>query len=663
MDRFASSILKITFEGPDVHEQSLFQAFRPFGRIHNVTSPMPVPAGTPRASIVIYERVKSAAIARNVAHGMEVDHQSTSKTRLRAEYQEPIQAHTIRNWISSHPKIMVPLIVFLLGTLTYTVFDPIRSLMVQSKLTHWFDYQEYDVFKWFQKHATHRFSSLSTGEDIVSGSDVWKERKDAEASLKTYLSDVPSTIAFLYGPRGSGKNHMMETILHDIERNVLVIDCAQLNQSTSDAQLIGALATQTGYRPVFTFLNSITTLIDLASVGVIGQKTGLSTSLPDQLRQILQTTTIALEQVVTRRRTAEGKLKQTKVHQKPGVGSSRTEKGINDNGVSIQAQVIGVEALPIVVINHFSSRVGPHRQDVPDILMQWAANLVENQVAHVVVISDNRENAKQAAKALPTKPLYVIPLSDADTASSLSFMKRKLQDFEMDVDFTREQTACIERLGGRASDLESLIHKVRTGQQVEDAVEEITERGVHELRKKAFGEDEEDSKHLPWTREQAWKIVKSLSEQPELSYYEVLFNPPFSGENFPLREMEHAEIISITTRDGRPSTIKAGRPILRWTFTRLASDSIFAAAEEITYNSKLISSCEKTIRSCEDELVSIKQVMGTESSGWFSSRDRGLRSRVQYVASKLQSAQKKLEALENVNRELRKTLVGGDEKQ
>lgn len=55
-------------------------------------------------------------------------------------------------------------------------------------------------------------------------------------------------------------------------RNVLVIDCAQLSQMTSDAQLIGSLAAQTGYRPVFTFLNSITTLIDVASIGLIGQK-------------------------------------------------------------------------------------------------------------------------------------------------------------------------------------------------------------------------------------------------------------------------------------------------------------------------------------------------------------------------------------------------------
>lgn len=40
MDRFASSILKATFEGPDVHEQSLFQTFRVsslFSVLHRIT--------------------------------------------------------------------------------------------------------------------------------------------------------------------------------------------------------------------------------------------------------------------------------------------------------------------------------------------------------------------------------------------------------------------------------------------------------------------------------------------------------------------------------------------------------------------------------------------------------------------------------------------------
>lgn len=57
-----------------------------------------------------------------------------------------------------------------------------------------------------------------------------------------------------------------------IHRKTLVIDCAELNKATSDTRLVAALAQQTGYRPIFTFLNSLTNIIDIASMGVIGQK-------------------------------------------------------------------------------------------------------------------------------------------------------------------------------------------------------------------------------------------------------------------------------------------------------------------------------------------------------------------------------------------------------
>lgn len=136
---------------------------------------------------------------------------------------------------------------------------------------------------------------------------------------------------------------------------------------------------------------------------------------------------------------------------------------------------------------------------------------------------------------MPTKPLYSIGLSDADASSSLSFMKQKLRDAGVDLDFTQEQTDYVARLGGRASDLESvrtitrlscilthdttpqLIHKVQNGQNVKDAVEDIIYQGVGELRKNAFGDDVDDAKSLPWAREQVWHVVHLLSKQPEVS--------------------------------------------------------------------------------------------------------------------------------------------------
>ena len=52
----------------------------------------------------------------------------------------------------------------------------------------------------------------------------------------------------------------------------MIIDVGALSKSGSEMALVSGLAAQTGYWPVFSFLNSINSTIDLASVGLIGQK-------------------------------------------------------------------------------------------------------------------------------------------------------------------------------------------------------------------------------------------------------------------------------------------------------------------------------------------------------------------------------------------------------
>ena len=53
----------------------------------------------------------------------------------------------------------------------------------------------------------------------------------------------------------------------------MLIDCGPImRHKDSDSKMIATLAQQTGYWPVFTFFNSMGNLIDLASVGLIGQK-------------------------------------------------------------------------------------------------------------------------------------------------------------------------------------------------------------------------------------------------------------------------------------------------------------------------------------------------------------------------------------------------------
>lgn len=93
-------------------------------------------------------------------HGLSVPSSTSPSTvtRIHTYYERPLKAHAIRDWMSGHPRIVIPVIVFLLGSLTYTVshillndktvyshwlqiFDPIRALAVEVKMLDWLDFR------------------------------------------------------------------------------------------------------------------------------------------------------------------------------------------------------------------------------------------------------------------------------------------------------------------------------------------------------------------------------------------------------------------------------------------------------------------------------------------------------------------------------------------
>jgi len=55
-----------------------------------------------------------------------------------------------------------------------------------------------------------------------------------------------------------------------------------------------------------------------------------------------------------------------------------------------------------------------------------------------------------------SKPLNMITLSDADAETALAFVQQKLKEAKLDIQLTSKTTASIERLGGRASDLDNV---------------------------------------------------------------------------------------------------------------------------------------------------------------------------------------------------------------
>lgn len=56
-----------------------------------------------------------------------------------------------------------------------------------------------------------------------------------------------------------------------------------------------------------------------------------------------------------------------------------------------------IKALPVVIIKNFATKT-PFTEQLVTVLAEWSASLAEGGVAHVIVLSDNRENGRRLAK-------------------------------------------------------------------------------------------------------------------------------------------------------------------------------------------------------------------------------------------------------------------------
>ncbi|KAG8733505.1 mitochondrial escape protein 2 [Ceratobasidium sp. 423] len=740
MDRFASAIIKTEFDGPDVHLESLYDVLRPYGRITKLDAPTPAPAGTLRSATVTYDRARSAVLARNCLHGVNLTTDGdvigrsgpgialsvapgTKLTRLSMLYEQPLKENAIRNWLASHPRIVLPVLAFLIGAITYTVFDPIRELSIQGKVMNWFDYRDYALYKWIRENAYERIASTFSGkrpdEGEVEEPAIWKERKDAKATLRAYLNDFPTTVAVIHGPAGAGKGDLVNSIMKEEDRPSITIDCAKIMNAPNDSGIIRELAKQTGYWPYFSFLTSLNNMIDLASVGLIGQKAGFSTTTETQLRDILNIAATALRRVreAHERSTSRDAERAHIISRRRARNSSRTAGPVatalfQDIPAETKSNKLTASAtdekstqlpplpnfperapapapaasrggleealddLPIVLITNYQPQ-GAKREELLNVLAEWAAKLVEDKVAHVIFICVNRENTKRVAKALPSRPLTSIALSDADADTALKYVTWKLSDVGVAQSLHSNELKIVEKLGGRISDLDTLVSKVRNGQSVTDAVDEIIRRGISEMRKNAFGDDLEDAKSLKWTREQAWSVLRALASKDEIPYADVLLEFPFKGDELALRNMETAELISIGTIDGLPTTIKPGKPVYKHVYQRLVQgltiisdtvdlsqlglsyvDRIFQAVQTINFNEKLIATSVATIKSCEDELTALKKI-GLDLGSSVLSGKGATGARASYLLEKMMQATLKVEQLEAENAKLKKVLAKG----
>lgn len=647
--RVPSSRLKVEFLGPspeapaaELTQEALFSLFRCYGKIADIVAQPSDSKIVPRYAMVDYTRVRFAVMAKNCMHGFKIPPEAgggQSGTVLKISFQQKAKSHWIRDWLFSHPRIVIPAVAALVAAVTVAIFDPIRTFFIKSHITQAFHLEGNMVGRWVRNQMNRandifRFGKRKQGDESLEV--LFEDRQGAINQIKTWLIETADTFIVVQGPRGSGKRTLVLDQAVEDRKYKLVIDCKPIQEARGDSATIGAAAAEVSYKPVFSWLNSISSLVDLAAQGTIGTKTGFSETLDTQLAKIWSSSATALKQIALS-------------------GRKNTDKDADlTDDEYLEAHP---ERRPVVIIDNFLHKANESSL-VYDKIAEWAAALTTTNIAHVIFLTSDVSFSKSLSKALPDRVFRQVVLSDCSPETAKRFVLKQLEidaddvAGEQPVTETRfrsdlhELDETINTLGGRLTDLQFLARRIRTGESPKRAVQEIIEQSASEILKMFILDVDVATRR--WTPQQAWLLISKLADVETLRYNEVLLSDIYKdGGESTLQALENAELINIASSNGRPHAIRPGKPVYLAAFRYLTQDQVLRSRMDLAIYTQLIGIETKNIEKYENELKLLQEA---------NARPNFMR-RVQWLLGKADASQYKVEEYERESAKLKKTLM------
>lgn len=564
-------------------------------------------------------------MARNCLHNFVVGEAlggGKDGTRLRISYEKRIKPYSIWNWLTSHPRLVIPVLAALLAATTVVIFDPIRKFFVKTYVKHRTTLSSNRIYGWL-KSQTDTLLGARKRDKGTGLAALWNQRQGLIEEIQTGLADPAGTFVVVQGSRGSGRDELVEQALKD-RKYVLTVDCKAITEASGEGGIIRKLAAAVGYRPVFSWANSISSMLDLAVQSTTGVKAGFSETFETQISKILHTAATALKEVALSGRRR---------------GDEATEEAFLGDHPADRT---------VVVIDNFLHKSEENKSGsgvVYETMAEWAATLVQNHAAHVVFVTNEPGSAKVLERALPDRAIRQVPLGDVPLDAARNFILSRLEE-EAGVDESRVKRPApegldehIRTIGGRLADLEILATRLKSGQEPGQAVSEIVGQSASEIVKNFILRPSADAS---FSVEQAWWLIKTIAERGRLSYDEALLHPalttgPASATDA-LDALAAAELVSLRTRRGFPVEVTAGKPIYKAAFQILAEDGELRKRMDRAVLKTLAAAEKKKIEEAERELA----LLGGFPEGW----RKGGGGRIEYLVKKMKGGQGKIEEYE-----------------
>ncbi|OAX85034.1 hypothetical protein ACJ72_00594 [Emergomyces africanus] len=648
--RIPSKRLKVEFlptfpeaSAAELTQETLYSLARRYGKLTDIVAQPSDSKVVPRYAFIEFDRLRAAVTAKNCLHGFKVSEAEgggKSETLLKITYGQKIKVRWIRDWLFNHPRIVIPILAALLATITVIIFDPIRTFFIKLRIKPPLHLDDNIAWQWVQRQASKANEMILFGYQRAESGGLRAVREDRKSDIQliqSWLLEFTSTLIIIQGPRGSGKkNLILDEVLNPHEHK-LVIDCKPIQDANGDSATINAAAAEVGYRPVFSWTNSASSLVDMAIQGTTGAKAGFSETLDGELGKILQNTASALKKVALEER----------------------RKGDKDSNLSDEEYLEAhPESRPVVIIDNFLHKKNENQMFYGK-LAEWASAVTTSNVARVIFLTTDVAASKSLSNVLPNTVFHQISLRDCSPEVAKRFVvehiradsEGKQQSERTDkIEHMDGLDDSIQALGGRLTDLEFLARMIKTGSSPKDAVQRIVDDASAEILKMFIFELPTTTGSQPWSPEQAWYLISRFgtSDSEALRYNEILLHPLFKkdGEGV-IQALQHAELISIVTDSGTPSTIKPGRPVYRAAFKQLSDNKSLSSRFGMEIFGRLIAMENQNIQSLEKEL----QVLGS-----LPRHPSEVAPRVRWLLAKLSGSQIKVEEYEKQSSSLKRVL-------
>jgi hypothetical protein len=209
------------------------------------------------------------------------------------------------------------------------------------------------------------------------------------------------------------------------------------------------------------------------------------------------------------------------------------------------------------------------------------------------------------------------------------------------------------------TDLQAFIRRLKSGDTPREALRGMITQSATEIVQMFLMKD-----NAQWTKEQVWCLMKKVCKDSGngVSIADLMVTEPmFKGALKPQGEsgestigaLERSEMVTVVTRDGKPTYIKAGKPLYRAAFQYILSDKTFSAMIETGFLESQMKLQNDKIVKYEEEL----RLLAKFPSKWGDD----VNIRVRYLIDKMAACQQKIQKFEIQLAETKKTFAKNEQ--